>query len=75
MTVREAPTAASGAIVRLNEGEPVQVDCQTTGQSVNSSVLGRSSTVWVRLTGGGFAAAVFIEAPELDPFSINFRAC
>ena len=75
VTVRQAPTAASGEIVRLDEGTPVQVECQTTGQSVNSSVLGRSSTVWVRLVGGGFAAAVFIDAPALDPFSINLRAC
>ncbi len=70
VSIRTAPDGAAPEVGRLLETQGLVVECQVNGESVQSSVLGRSSTVWDRTPAGTFLAAVYVDAPGFDPLRV-----
>lgn len=71
LSVRSAPGEDSVERGRLDEGATVQVVCQVESDPARSSVLDRSSTVWARTVDGEYVAAVFLDVPGWDPFTVT----
>jgi hypothetical protein len=75
LSVRAQPNASSAELRRLKEGDTLKLACQTRGESVHSSVLGASSTVWSKTTRGGYVANVYVSGSGLDPRRITLARC
>jgi hypothetical protein len=75
LSVRSRPSSSGRELARLNEGDALRLACQVNGESVHSSVLGASSTVWSRTASGGYVANVYVAGPSLDPLRITLRRC
>jgi hypothetical protein len=75
LSVRAQPSSAAHELARLNEGAALRLTCQVRGESVHSSVLGASSTVWSKTTSGGYVASVYLAGPRLNPRRITLRRC
>lgn len=75
LSVRAQPNASAAELRRLKEGDTLKLSCQTTGESVHSSALGASSTVWSKTTRGGYVANVYVSGPGLDPQRITLTRC
>ena len=75
LSVRAQPDASSAELRRLKEGDTLKLSCQTHGESVHSSVLGASSTVWSKTTQGGYVANVYVSGSGLDPRRITLPRC
>ena len=73
--MRAQPDASARELRRLKEGDTLRLSCQTRGESVHSSVLGASSTVWSRTTSGGYVANVYVSGSGLDPRRITLPRC
>jgi hypothetical protein len=71
VSLRSAPNGSSPEVGRLNEGAPVLVVCQVTGEPVTSSVLGRTSTAWSRTLDGKYVSSIYVDAIGFDPLSIQ----
>lgn len=71
VALRAAPSADSAELGRLAEGAAVRIECQVEGDAAYSSVLDRESPVWARTPTGAYLAAVFVDAPGLDPFRVT----
>jgi hypothetical protein len=71
LTVRVAPSTSSSGLQRLDEGDPIDVVCQVTGEPVRSSSLGQSSSAWSRTTAGTYVASVFVDAAGFDPLRVS----
>ena len=70
VSVRTAPNGTSPEVRRILEGQGLAATCQVAGESVSSSVIGRSSA-WTRLTDGTYVASVYVNAPGFDPLSVS----
>ncbi len=71
VSLRSAPTSKAAELGRMNEGNAFVAECQVVGQSARSSVLGRSTSVWIRTPNGAFASAAFVDIPGFDPFTVT----
>ena len=69
LTERTQATGTSTAVKQWPEKSTLTVVCQVQGQSVSSTVLNRSSTVWSRTTTGGYVANIFLDG--IDAFGIT----
>ena len=69
-----APCAGKDPIGRLNEGDPVPVDCQLKGRRVES-LSGRSSYIWDRLVPEGFVSDLYVSTPRVGRFSSSIPRC
>ncbi len=74
LSVRSAPGEDSVERGRLDEGSTVEVVCQVQSDPARSSVLDRSSTVWARTVDGEFVAAIYLDVPGWDLYSVT-RPC
>lgn len=61
LTVRQSPDSKGPSVTRYIDGNQIQVECQTWGERVRSSILGRPTDVWARLTGGNFVSMAFLD--------------
>lgn len=66
---RAQPTGTSAEVKRWPDKSTLSVLCQVQGQSVTSSVLNRSSTLWSRTTTGGYVANIFLDG--IDAFTLT----
>jgi hypothetical protein len=65
LNIRTGPGYAHYSVTRvLSDGEPVDIACQTRGESV-SGADGSSSNVWDRLAQGDYAADFYIDTPGM----------
>jgi hypothetical protein len=75
LSVRTQPASGATELDRLDEGDTLRLSCQVRGESVRSSALGASSTVWSRTTSGGYVSNVYVKGPRLKSQTITLRRC
>jgi hypothetical protein len=75
LSVRARPSTTAAELKRLDEGDALRLTCQVRGDSVFSSALGDSSTVWSRTSDGGYVANVYLAGPRLSTRRITLRRC
>ena len=75
LSVRAEPRSGSAELDRLAEGDSLRLECQVRGESVHSSVLGASSTVWSRTTSGGYVSNVYVSGSTITPRRITLPRC
>jgi hypothetical protein len=73
--VRAEPSSGANELDRLAEGDSLRLACQVRGESMYSSVLGESSTVWSRTTHGGYDSDAYVSASTLSPHRITLPRC
>jgi LasA protease len=59
---------------QLHEGDPVDVVCQTRGETVSQSGWGTSS-VWDRLTNASWVTDLYVDTPNINQFSPPIPQC
>jgi len=65
LNIRTGPGYTNYSVTRvLEDGDPVDIVCQTRGESV-SGIDGSSSNVWDRLAQGDYAADFYIDTPGM----------
>lgn len=66
LTIRTGPGYSNyGSMGVLVDGNAVNIVCQTSGEAV-SGVDGSSSTVWDRLTNGGYVGDFYVNTPGMN---------
>jgi hypothetical protein len=75
LSVRARPSTTAREVKRLDEGDPLRLSCQVRGDSVFSSALGGSSTVWSKTTDGGYVSNAYVAGPRLSARRVTLRAC
>jgi hypothetical protein len=75
LSVRARPSTAAREVKRLDEGDALRLSCQVRGDSVFSSALGGSSTVWSKTTDGGYVSNAYVAGPRLSARRVTLRSC
>ncbi|MGY0235212.1 sporangiospore maturation cell wall hydrolase GsmA [Longispora urticae] len=65
LKIRSAASATSTRVGTVENGTPLAVDCQVTGQMVEGTV--RTTNRWDRLTSGGFVSDAYVARPAEPP--------
>src|SRR5262249_23216679 len=69
-----SPCAGKDPVGRLREGDPVYIECQTTGDLVRS-IATDHSRIWDRLDSGVFVSDLFVSTPGEGRFSSGIPRC
>lgn len=69
-----APCAGANPVGRLNEGDPVLIDCQLKGKQAKSK-SGDVSYIWDRLDSEGFVSDLFVSTSGAGRFSPGIPRC
>lgn len=77
LTVRSGPGySAFAALSTLNDGDTVQIVCQSMGEAVGPSPsTGAVSAVWDRLDSGGWISDLYVNTPNIGQFSPPIPVC
>jgi hypothetical protein len=75
--IRTGPGYSAYPIVgNRAEGAEVDIVCQTTGEPVGPSpTTGNSSTIWDRLTAGGWISDLYVTTPNVGTWSPPIPQC
>jgi uncharacterized protein YraI len=71
VSIRTGPDSGNPEVRKATEGSLVAVVCQVSGESVRSSVLGYSTSVWLRDASGNYLSAAFVDVPGWSIRSIT----
>ena len=77
LTIRSGPGYSSYASLgALSEGAEVDVVCQTAGEDVGPSpATGASSTIWDKITSGGWVSDLYLTTPNVGTWSPPIPQC
>ena len=64
VAVRSAPGKAAKSIARKAEGETLAISCQVKGETVRDATSGHVSSLWDKLSSGGYVANIYTTAYE-----------
>ncbi len=77
ITVRSAPDAATRAIGHRANGSRLSIICQTKGTKVHDTTTGHSSTLWDKLSTGGYVSNLYTHAysPTTTGYTPGLKRC
>lgn len=64
VAVRSAPGKAAKSIARKAEGATLTISCQVKGETVRDTTSGHVSSLWDKLSSGGYVANIYTTAYE-----------
>jgi RHS repeat-associated protein len=73
VNVRTGPSTAYPVAYRLNDGNPIGINCQTSGQTVTLGTV--TSAVWDRLDDGNYVSDLVTDTPGIGTFSPGLSVC
>ena len=77
VAVRSAPGKAAKSIARKAEGATLTISCQVKGETVRDTTSGHVSSLWDKLSSGGYVANIYTTAYEAKTtgYSKGLRRC